>query len=257
MKAFIIGNGNLAYSLVPAIQGAGHCVSGIYSRSNPCAISDDADIYIICTADAGIADATKLLPPDKVAIHTSGCTGIDVLSGRFERCGVIYPVQTFTKGVKVDFTKVPLLVETLGFDDNNDNNANPVVQLARSLSNDVRPLDSAQRRALHLAAVFACNFVNHSIAAARLIANENNIDFALLRPLVDETIRKATESDPILGQSGPAVRGDQQTMRLHEELLARHTHLLSLYIVESMSIADLAQKYPQGLPYPNIKNNEK
>ena len=257
MKAFIIGNGNLAYSLVPAIQGAGHCVSGVYSRSNPCAISDDADIYIICTADAGIADATKLLPPDKVVIHTSGCTGIDVLSGRFERCGVIYPVQTFTKGVKVDFAKVPLLVETLGFDDNNDNNANPVVQLARSLSRDVRRLDSAQRRALHLAAVFACNFVNHSIAAARLIANENDIDFALLRPLVDETIRKATKGDPILGQSGPAVRGDQQTMRLHEELLARHTHLLSLYIVESMSIADLAQKYPQGLPYPNIKNNEK
>ncbi|MBO7441159.1 MAG: DUF2520 domain-containing protein, partial [Bacteroidales bacterium] len=160
-------------------------------------------------------------------------------------------------GVKVDFAKVPLLVETLGFDDNNDNNANPVVQLARSLSRDVRRLDSAQRRALHLAAVFACNFVNHSIAAARLIANENDIDFALLRPLVDETIRKATASDPILGQSGPAVRGDQQTMRLHEELLARHTHLLSLYIVESMSIADLAQKYPQGLPYPNIKNNEK
>ena len=257
MKAFIIGNGNLAYSLVPAIQGAGHCVSGVYSRSNPCAISDDADIYIICTADAGIADATKLLPPDKVVIHTSGCTGIDVLSGRFERSGVIYPVQTFTKGVKVDFAKVPLLVETLGFDDNNDNNANPVVQLARSLSRDVRRLDSAQRRALHLAAVFACNFVNHSIAAARLIANENDIDFALLRPLVDETIRKATKGDPILGQSGPAVRGDQQTMRLHEELLARHTHLLSLYIVESMSIADLAQKYPQGLPYPNIKNNEK
>ncbi|MBO7440906.1 MAG: hypothetical protein J6U21_14635, partial [Bacteroidales bacterium] len=64
MNIFIIGNGNLAYSLVPAIQGAGHCVSGVYSRKNPCAIPDDADIYIICPADAGIADAAKLLPPD-------------------------------------------------------------------------------------------------------------------------------------------------------------------------------------------------
>ena len=247
MNIFIIGNGNLAYSLVPAIQGAGHCVSGVYSRKNPCAIPDDADIYIICTADAGIADAAALLPPDKVVAHTSGGTGIDVLSGRFERCGVIYPVQTFTKGVKVDFANVPLMVETVGGDPEH----HPAMTLARSLSRDVRRLDSAQRRALHLSAVFACNFVNHSIAAARLIANENGIDFVLLRPLLDETIRKATKGDPILGQSGPAVRGDENTMRLHEELLARHTHLLSLYIVESMSIKDLALKYPQGLPNPN------
>ena len=174
MNIFIIGNGNLAYSLVPAIQGAGHCVSGIYSRKNPCAIPDDADIYIICTADAGIADAAALLSPDKVVAHTSGCTGIDVLSGRFERCGVIYPVQTFTKGVKVDFANVPLLVESVGFiDDNNDNNANPIVQLARSLSRDVRRLDSAQRRALHLSAVFACNFANHCYTLSEKILAEN------------------------------------------------------------------------------------
>ena len=253
MNIFIIGNGNLAYSLVPAIQGAGHCVSGIYSRKNPCEIPPDADIYIICTADAGIADAATLPPRDKVVVHTSGCTGIDVLSKNFARCGVIYPVQTFTKGVKVDFADVPLMVETIGGNPEH----HPATTLARSLSRDVRTLDSAQRRALHLSAVFACNFVNHSIAAARLIANENGIDFALLRPLLDETIRKATEADPILGQSGPAVRGDENTMRLHEELLARHTHLLSLYIVESMSIKDLALKHPQGLPHPTIKTNEK
>ena len=252
MNVFIIGNGNLAYSLVPAIQGAGHCVSGVYSRREPCDIPTDADIYIICTADSGIEWAATLPPRDRVVVHTSGCTGIDVLSKKFARCGVIYPVQTFTKGVKVDFADVPLMVETIGGDPEN----HPAMTLARSLSRDVRTLDSAQRRALHLSAVFACNFANHSIAAARLVANENGIDFALLRPLLDETIRKATEGDPILGQSGPAVRDDQNTMRLHEEMLARHTHLLSLYIVESMSIRDLAQKYPEGLPHPNIKTTQ-
>lgn len=253
MNVFIIGNGNLAYSLVPAIQGAGHCVSGIYSRRTPCDIPTDADIYIICTADAGIEWAATLPPRDRVVVHTSGCTSIDVLSKNFARCGVIYPVQTFTKGVKVDFANVPLLVESVGFDDDDNN---PIATLARSLSNDVRPFNSAQRRALHLAAVFACNFVNHSIAAARLVANENAVDINLLRPLVAETIRKAMDDDPILCQSGPAVRGDQETMRLHEELLARHTHLLSLYIVESMSISDLAQKYPEGLPLPTIKTTQ-
>ena len=253
MKVFVIGNGNLAYSLVPAIQGAGHIVSGIYSRTCPCDIPADADLYIICTADSGIADAAALPPRDGVVVHTSGCTDISVLSCRFARCGVIYPIQTFTKGITVDFGGVPLMVETIG----GNPDTHPAMMLARSLSRDVRTLNSAQRRALHLSAVFACNFVNHSIAAARLVANENGIDFSLLRPLIDETIRKATEGDPILGQSGPAVRGDQQTMRLHEELLAKHTHLLSLYIVESMSINDLSQKYPKGLPHHNHKNTEK
>ncbi|MCR5454756.1 MAG: DUF2520 domain-containing protein [Bacteroidales bacterium] len=252
MKIFVIGNGNLAYSLVPAIQGAGHCVVGIYSRSNPCAIPPDAHIYIICTADAAIADVASMIPTDKIVAHTSGSTGIDVLSARFNRCGVIYPVQTFTKGIKVDMRDVPLLVESFGFDDNDG--SNPIVTLAKSLSNDVRPFDSDQRRTLHLAAVFACNFVNHSIAAARLLSAEKNVDYNLLRPLINETIRKSLDSDPILGQSGPAVREDLPIMRLHESMLANRAALLSLYKAECTSIQNFKHNYPQGIPYPTAKN---
>lgn len=252
MRIFIIGNGNLAYSLVPAIQDAGYAVSGIYSRSKPCPIPDDADLYIICTADAAIADAASLLSPDKIVAHTSGSTDINVLSARFERCGVIYPVQTFTKGIKVDFSRVPLLVETFGLNDTD----NPISRLANSISQDVRPITSEQRRALHLAAVFACNFTNHSIAAARLITANNSVDYNLLRPLIEETIRKAMDCDPILGQSGPAVRRDTQTMHLHQSMLADRTTLLALYNAASMSIQDFSTNYPSGLPYLNNKNNK-
>ena len=37
--------------------------------------------------------------------------GIEALPARFDRRGVLYPLQTFTQGRSVDFAKIPLFVE--------------------------------------------------------------------------------------------------------------------------------------------------
>ena len=173
MNIFVIGTGNVAYSLIPALHKANHTITGIYGRTSKHTeeisklydiksfadfnqIPQNTEVIIICTADKGIATTAEALKTDKIVLHTSGSTDIDVLKNYFSNCGVMYPTQTFTKGRLVDFLEIPLLVEAT-----NEATMLTVKKLATSISKDVREMTSQQRRILHLSAVFACNFTNH------------------------------------------------------------------------------------------------
>ncbi|MCQ2252869.1 MAG: DUF2520 domain-containing protein [Bacteroidales bacterium] len=260
MNIFVIGTGNVAYSLVPALKNAGHNIVGVYGRSqdkvrrfadlyglipvyDTAQITPCADIYIICTADKGIVPTAAVLKTKNIVIHTSGSTDINILKRFFQKCGVMYPVQTFTTGRMADLSQVPLLVEA-----SDEICEQKILRLAQSISQDVRPMTSAQRKCLHLSAVFACNFTNHIIAAAKVLMAENNVDFNLLEPLMTETINKALTSDPILGQSGPAVRRDTGIMNFHLEMLNTHPTLKKIYSYMSESIMEFSDTYKDGIP---------
>lgn len=260
MDIFVIGTGNVAYSLVPALKSAGHNIVGVYGRSRANAealaglhglvpvtdtskITPHADMYIICTADKGIVPTAAVLKTKNMVIHTSGSTDINILKRFFRNCGVMYPVQTFTKGRQIDFKNVPLLIEA-----SDEMTKHKIEELAQSLSPDVRSMTSAQRRCLHLSAVFACNFTNHIIAASKVLMAESDVDFDLLRPLIDETLSKALESDPILGQSGPAVRNDTAILNMHLEMLNSHPTLKKIYSYASESIQEFKEEYKDGVP---------
>lgn len=74
---------------------------------------------------------------------------------------------------------------------------------------------------MHLAAVFACNFTNYCFDMAKQVVDKEQVDFSLLYPLILETAKKATENDPKQMQTGPAVRGDQNILTMHQGLLAQ------------------------------------
>ena len=92
--------------------------------------------------------------------------------------------------------------------------------LANSLSKRVYQYTSKQRLTLHLAAVFACNFSNYCFDMAKQVVDAEQVDFGLLYPLILETA-KATENDPKQMQTGPAMRGDQNILVMHQSLLAQ------------------------------------
>ena len=43
--------------------------------------------------------------------HTSGTTGIEVFGKAGYRYGVLYPLQTFTKGIPLRYDEIPVFVE--------------------------------------------------------------------------------------------------------------------------------------------------
>ena len=170
----LIGSGNLAEALARAISRTeGATLLQIFARNakrgtalaleNGTAWSSDprelaaADLYILAVSDAAITSLP--IPAEAAVVHTAGGIGIEALPARFDRRGVLYPLQTFTQGRSVDFAKIPLFVEG-----NDDSFTSELEAFARNLSRTVYRADSDRRVRLHLAAVFACNFVNHLYA---------------------------------------------------------------------------------------------
>jgi predicted short-subunit dehydrogenase-like oxidoreductase (DUF2520 family) len=242
MKIVLLGSGNVATHLGPALLKAKHKIVQVWSRdkghakdlATPLkaqAITDlqevrkDADLYIIAVRDDAILEvANSLHLTNQKVVHTSGSTDINILKGVSEKYGVIYPIQTFSKHKPLDFESVSVLVEG-----NTPEVASKLYSLASQISGHVQVLDSHKRLALHIAAVFACNFTNYLYTLSEEILAEQQLDFDLLRPLIAETAAKAQQFPPINMQTGPAVRNDMDTVNKHLEFLESKPELYKLY----------------------------
>lgn len=230
----IIGSGNVATHLGRAL-GRVVDIKQVYSRNinhaealssqlpagcdaidNPQKLYLHADLYIIAVSDDKIKEVLASLPDvkDAVWIHTSGSIGIDVFDGMRAKYGVLYPLQTFTKSKEIDFAEVPLFVEG-----SNEDVTSDILSLAAQLSEHTSRLDSEGRCRLHMAAVFACNFVNYmwTIADSQLNMIGQNIN--ILAPLLEETMQKIGQMPPAEAQTGPARRGDRNIINKHCGLL--------------------------------------
>jgi predicted short-subunit dehydrogenase-like oxidoreductase (DUF2520 family) len=255
MNIVLLGSGNVATQLGRAFKLAGQDIVQVWSRNienareladnlAATAISDfdyldrKADLYIICVKDEAINElAQELKVSDKLIVHTSGSTGMDMLEGSSSKFGVIYPLQTFSKSQMVDFRQIPFAIEG-----NTPEVTSTIHAIADRLSERVVELSSEQRKALHIAAVFACNFSNHLYALSQELLKEQNLDFDLLRPLISETAAKVQSNDPLKMQTGPASRGDQETVEAHLELLKNHPDKQELYKKLSQSIVNLQER---------------
>ncbi len=176
----------------------------------------DADLYIIAVSDRAVEEVAERLErrEGSIVVHTAGSVPLEALGD--EACGVLYPFQTFTIGRRVDFSEVPLFVE--GCD---EAVAEVIEEFANLLSSRVYRAEAERRREIHLAGVFACNFVNalYSMAADHLAESED-LPFDVLRPLIVETAAKAIEAEhPRQVQTGPAVRGDKAVADRHKSML--------------------------------------
>ena len=249
MRITIIGSGNVATHLAAAFKNAGHRIVQVYSRDMQNAallayhvgadaidnfdhINPETDIFIISVKDDVIANvAEKLASHNALIAHTSGSTDIGVLQKFTPNAGVFYPLQTFSKTKEVDFLSVPLCIE--GAD---EHITQTLTELARTVSNKVYQVSSTQRRVLHLSAVFACNFPNYLYDAARQLLEGSGMPFEMLRPLILETAVKVQSQAPKDAQTGPAVRGDENTMMAHLQMLNNEPALQEIYSLLSQAI---------------------
>ena len=173
-----------------------------------------ADMFILALKDDAIVPFSKKLQAfDTLTVHTSGSVAMTDLQTR--RKGVLYPFQTFSKDKPdIDFSNIPILIEA-----ENDTDLLLLKNLGNLLSKNVQIVDSEQRKALHIAGVFAANFVNYMYRQAAELLQDNQLSFDLLKPLILETAQKVQTLSPIEAQTGPASRGDYKTIRKHLDFL--------------------------------------
>lgn len=255
-KIVLIGAGNVAHHLAPALLRAGMNLCQIYSRtlesardlgrktgitytSDTFAVYPDGDIYIFCVSDDALLSVFKSLRinEDALILHTSGSVPLDIFKPYRQNYGVLYPLQTFSKMRNLDFGEIPLCIEAP-----DKEVLKTIGQIADKLSSKVYEISSEKRKKLHLAAVLANNFTNHLYHMAGKLLEKEDLDFNLLRPLIFETAHKVMQMIPENAQTGPARRGDTNILNLHKSMLKDNRDIQTLYVLLSQSIQQTYSK---------------
>lgn len=241
----ILGAGNVATHLGKALYAAGYKINQIYSRTEESALklanlvnaeaichiaelNTFSDLYIVALTDQALANLAESILntiPNKLVVHTSGSTSLEVLSLNAEqKCGVIYPMQTFSKEKDIDFNNVHFFIEA-----NDSETLSTLRQFLKSLTSHIHEADSQQRKILHLSAVFVCNFTNHMYTVADDLLTRNNLPFDAMFSLIKETAEKVIVMHPKKAQTGPAVRGDIDVINRHLAMLSANSDVQEIY----------------------------
>lgn len=242
----IIGAGKVATHLGKRLFDCGLDIQQIYSRQLPDAenlaqkldaegINDwsllnteKLDLLILAVRDQAIPEVVQQIKPylssSTLVAHTSGTSPLNWLSDHLLRAGIFYPLQSFSPGREPDFSQIPLCIEASDLGDQQ-----LLLELGQRISHKVQITSEADRRTLHLAAVFVNNFVNHLYHIGAEILAEKKLPFELLLPLIQETAAKIEHQGPANMQTGPAIRGDEVTIQRQVKMLENHPAWRDLY----------------------------
>lgn len=257
----IIGAGNLATQLALGLLEKGIRIKQVYSRKIESAkelaekleasftndlsqLFTEADLYIIAVKDSAIQEVLENLnlKEDQLIVHTAGSVPMSILEGFSNNYGVFYPLQTFSKSRKVDFSNIPICIEASHL-----STFLKLENLGERLSESVHQINSDERKTLHLAAVFVNNFVNHFYTIGADILHDKKLDFELLKPLIRETAKKIESMHPFDTQTGPAKRDDKAIINAQLKMLHGKPELQKLYGIATESIFQFQQKHDHDL----------
>ncbi|MCK0131265.1 DUF2520 domain-containing protein [Flavobacteriaceae bacterium F08102] len=244
ISVILLGTGNVSTHLLNAFNSADNVrITQVYGRNESALkrIAKDipytrnledlkkADVYILAISDDQISTVANHIQANSgLVVHTSGTQPITALKNHIRR-GIFYPLQTFSSGAKIDFSKIPICIEATS-----EKDYELLEKLAKTISKNAYRLDSEKRKKLHLAAVFVNNFSNHLYHLGEEICLANDLPFEILYPLIEETALKIQTTRPIDAQTGPARRNDQHT--INQQLKQLTGVPLELYSLFTASI---------------------
>jgi len=243
IKVTILGSGNVGFHLVNLFNSSSNIIlNEWYSRSvnfdervkviNEIENLSESDIYVICVSDKSITQVSnKIQFKNKLVVHTSGSTPYSSLNNKNRR-GVFYPLQTFSKSQKLNYSEIPICIEA-----ENDIDLETLKKLSLDLNCKYYEINFEERKTLHLAAIISNNFTNFLFGISKEIIESKNLDFNILKPLINETVNKIHKLDPLKAQTGPARRNDLNIMKMHKNML-RNKQIKSLYTLISKMIKE-------------------
>lgn len=249
MRLVIIGAGNVATILGRLFKNNGHQIIQVISSNGHSAkilaamlncdyadktakINLSADFYLMAISDKELTTASlNFQLGNKLVVHTAGAVSKEVLKDISTNYGVMYPLQSLRKDNSSIPINIPLLIDA-----NTIANVDSLQKIAQSISHNVSVADDELRLKLHVAAVFVNNFTNYLYEVAAMYCDKEGADFKLLLPLIKETANRLNLYPPSAMRTGPAVRGDMETIQKHLQLLQNYPQMKALYINMSEQI---------------------
>jgi predicted short-subunit dehydrogenase-like oxidoreductase (DUF2520 family) len=241
MDIILIGSGNTATILGRKSLAAGHRIIQVYSRqkehadrlalllnsvstSSVTAIEKKADLMIVALSDDAIkpfiSSLGKIISP---VAHTAGAVPLDASKNPGDSYGVIWPLQSLRREIE----RLPSL--TLLVDANKPEARELFKSFADSVAEIVIEADDQTRLKYHLGAILVNNFTNYLFAVAEKFCEKENISFAVLQPLMEETVMRMRNISPAETQTGPAIRNDRLTLDKHREIIKDNPALYKIY----------------------------
>ncbi len=259
----IIGTGRLGSSLALRLHSKGYHVRSLYNRTLescvrmasltgtdihgtfPARPEDLGDVVFLCLPDDQIGAFVNKMGPVKDGpawVHTSGATPAEVLlplSPSGTGIAAMHPVQTFT--IKNRDTAFNQCFVTLQGDPELCGKLKKMVEAIGA-----RPLlvDSRQKTAIHLAAVYVCNYMAPLFSASQNLLRNNGMEVRardIFGPMVRQAMEGLLSHPPAEVLTGPVVRGDTGTIDRHLEVLADSPDLLPLYRMLGKATLELAR----------------
>ena len=263
-----VGAGTLGRGLALALDAVGCNVAAVSSRTRASAewlaervdgcvamdtaqdVADASDLVFITTPDAAIADVAASVNwrSGQGVAHCCGAasTGLlEVAASGGAAVGAMHPFQTFAALSEPEeaarrLSGVTFAVSATGW------LAEYLPSLAERLDGRAIAIPDELRPLYHASAVLACGYVGTLLDAAvglwtRMGYTEED-GIRAVAPLARATIEAIAAAGPTRAVTGPAVRGDADTIVAHLSLLEEHApHLLSLYRELTLASIPLAR----------------
>ena len=244
----MIGSGNVATVLGGKLREAGHQIVQVFSLHPEHAmrlaeelqcghvskwgdIYRGADLYIAALSDDALRTLdAEISLPGRLVVHTGGAVPKEVLLKVSANSGVLYPLQSLRKELR-PYPEIPILVDA-----NLPADLERIFDVARSISGQVQAADNDTRLKLHVAAVLVNNFTNHLYVLAEEYCRKEGADFNMLLPLIRETADRLSRIPPGDAQTGPAIRGDEATIKRHLELIGSYKDIKEVYTLITRQI---------------------
>jgi predicted short-subunit dehydrogenase-like oxidoreductase (DUF2520 family) len=211
-----IGPGRAGRSVTAALEAVGGFVSlGALGRAQPVAgAARDVDLLIIATPDGEVGRVAAAVVPDGrcVLVHLSGSLGLDVLDGHPRR-GSLHPLVPLPNPVVgAERLRAGVTFAVAG---------DPMVDhLVQALGGRAVRVDDASRSAYHAAAAIAANHLVALIGQVDRVAATAGLPLDAFAGLVRAATEDALTLGPRHALTGPAVRGDWETVGRHRAVLS-------------------------------------
>ena len=215
---------------------------------------DLGNLVIMSVPDDQIADLAYKLSETGISwsnrsvIHLSGShdnTVLDPLANKGVLTATLHPLQTFTRGDKAD------RFDGIWFSLHGNDSLFPLLnQLIEPFYARSKVLTSEQKSAMHLAAVFASNYLVSLMDVVEQITLSEGIPdgLTMLEPIVHQTIQNIFEKGPKHSLSGPVARGDRSTVLKHLKQLEDNPEYYKLYQQLGLIAFQIAEASGQAVP---------
>ena len=243
----LVGAGNLAHALGPALKAAGYQIDAVAFRNLPASrkrasalakklrtksipieeVTPASDVVWLCHTDDALPETAALLArhsgwKGKIVLHSSGALSSEVLAP-LQRVGAhaasLHPMMTFVPGSRPKLQTVPFAVE------GDPPAVTAARKIAKALKAEVFEIKKDAKVLYHALGSFSSPLIVATLVTAERVGRAAGLSAKqvakVMQPILRQTMKNFLERGAASAFSGPIKRGDLNTVRRHLENLAR------------------------------------